>query len=123
MKVMSFAWTTPALLAGEKTVTRREWSEKFAARFHEGDLIQAWNRQPRFRGAEKLAIIRLTRTPYLERLCDIPAEDWFSEGFEYLQGIGATVNQFTPRDFWEHWKTQTDSLYVVRFELVEVLRP
>ena len=121
MKVMSFAWTPPARLAGEKTVTRREWSEKFAARFHEGDLIQAWNRQPRFKGAQRVATIRLTADPYPERLRDIPDEDWEGEGFAYLTAIGATVNKFTPRDFWEHWKTQDDSLYVVRFELVEVL--
>jgi uncharacterized protein YqfB (UPF0267 family) len=121
VKVISFAWTTPALVAGRKTVTRREWSDAYAARFHEGDLIQAWNRQPRFKGAQRVATIRLTADPYPERLCDIPDEDWEGEGFAYLTDIGATVQKITPIELWAHWKVTDDRLYVVRFELVEVL--
>lgn len=123
MKVMSFSWTTPALLAGEKTVTRREWQPKYAARFHAGDLIQAWNRQPRFRGAARVATIRLTETPYVERLNDVPDEDWDGEGFAFLEAAGAKVNGHTPRELFEWWRHPacTGSVYVVRFELVEVV--
>ncbi|MBW2053822.1 MAG: ASCH domain-containing protein [Deltaproteobacteria bacterium] len=46
MKIVSFAWTTEALLAGRKTVTRRCWNERYAGRFKSGDLVQAYDRNP-----------------------------------------------------------------------------
>lgn len=122
--IVSFAWTTPALLAGEKNVTRREWQEKYARMFHAGDLVQAWDKQPRFKGARRVGTIRLTADPYVERLCDIPDADWHGEGFEYLQAIpDLRVHGQRPRDLWEWWRdpSNTDTVYVVRFELVEVL--
>jgi hypothetical protein len=33
---ISFAWTTPALVADRKRCTRRDWSADYAARFREG---------------------------------------------------------------------------------------
>lgn len=122
MKIISFAWTTPALLAGQKTVTRREWQPKYAGRFHEGDLIAAWNRQPRFRGGQHVATIRLTQDPYIERINDIPDADWLGEGFAYLESVGATVNGGTPRELFDWWRNpeNRDSVYVVRFELVSI---
>ena len=32
-KIISFAWTTDALLQCKKTVTRRDWDDKYASRF------------------------------------------------------------------------------------------
>jgi len=46
MKIISFAWTTEASLAGRKTATRRCWSEGYARRFKSGDLVQAYDRNP-----------------------------------------------------------------------------
>lgn len=34
MNIISFAWTTEALLCGQKSVTRRDWSDNYAAKFH-----------------------------------------------------------------------------------------
>jgi hypothetical protein len=39
MMTISFAWTTPALLAGHKTVTRRDWDAEYAIRFAAGQLV------------------------------------------------------------------------------------
>lgn len=39
MKIISFAETTPALLADAKTVTRREWAEKHARSFKAGERV------------------------------------------------------------------------------------
>jgi hypothetical protein len=33
---LSFAWTTPALIADRKSCTRRDWSADYAARFRDG---------------------------------------------------------------------------------------
>ena len=41
MKIISFAWTTGALLAGAKTTTRREWSRGYADRWGH-QWVVAW---------------------------------------------------------------------------------
>lgn len=90
MKIISFAWTTPALLAGRKTVTRRDWQLGYASGFHAGDLVAAYNRSPRH-GGRQVATIRLTRAPYLESTKEAPPEDYEAEGLAYLDSIGAKV--------------------------------
>jgi len=120
MKAISFAWTTPALLAGRKTVTRREWDDRYAAQFRAGDLVAAYDRQPRY-GGKAVAHIRLTETPYRESTALLPDEDWVGEGFAYLESIGRKVNGLTPRELWEAWRLEPAILYVIRFELVEVV--
>jgi hypothetical protein len=47
---ISFAWTTEALLAGKKTVTRRDWSNDYAKRFPVGSIHNATGKQRRFGG-------------------------------------------------------------------------
>jgi hypothetical protein len=106
------------LLARQKSVTRRDWTGPYAAKFREGELVQAFDRNPRF-GGKQVAVIRLTQTPYLERTSAIPEEDWQGEGFEYLQSIGAKVDGLEPRVLWKAWKLQPQWMWVVRFEVVE----
>ena len=50
MKIISFAWTTEALLAGIKTCTRRDWNDDYARRFKNGEFCQAFDRNPRAGG-------------------------------------------------------------------------
>jgi hypothetical protein len=118
VKTISFAWTTAALLAGEKTVTRRDWKPQYAARFQEGDLLAAYDRQPRF-GGKRVATIRLTQTPYLESTEYAPTQDYVAEGFKYLDERGILVDGLTPPRLWRAWKLLPRELYVVRFRLVE----
>ena len=119
MKIISFAWTTPALLAGRKTVTRREWTHGYALRFGEGDLVQAWDRNPRH-GGHQVATIRLTRDPYQEDTKRVPPEDYEAEGFAFLEGIDAKIDGLTPRTLWRAWFLYPKTVWVVRFDLVEV---
>ena len=122
MKIISFAETTPALLAGAKTVTRREWTEKHARSFKAGELVQAWSKGPRVKGAKRIGTVRLTGAPYLEWSCEAGDEDYDAEGFTYLAERGLTLfGGVTPRDLWAHWQANQVPLWVVRFELVEVL--
>lgn len=122
MRIISFSWTTPALLAHRKTVTRRNWADSHAAGFKEGELVQAWDKSPRA-GGKRVGTIRLTCKPYRERTDQVPDQDWEGEGFAYLEEIGVTLKGVTPADVWSRWKCTQVSLYVVRFEVVAPITP
>jgi hypothetical protein len=117
MKIISFAHTTPALLAGAKTVTRRDWKPRTAASYSVGEIVQAWDKNPRI-GGRKVAEIRLTQAPYLESTADAPDADYAAEGFAYMQGRNLLIDSVAPITFWRLWHTDPQDLYVVRFELV-----
>lgn len=119
MLIISYAWTTPAVKARRKTCTRRDWEDAYAARFHKGDLVQAYDKNPR-NGGKPFGIVRLTQDPYKERLCDIPMDDWVNEGFDYLTEIGVTVKGLKPIEIWNLWKLNEETIWVVRFEIVEL---
>ncbi len=120
MRIISFAWTTPALLARRKTCTRRKWLRSTAERFQAGELVQAYDKQARF-GGKRVGIIRLTAAPYLESTTKAPESDWEAEGFAYLESIGALVDGLEPRKLWQSWRElEPAELWVVRFEVVEI---
>lgn len=139
MKIISFAHTTPALLAGRKTVTRREWKHSWAMKFSAGDYIQAYDKDPRY-GGRKVAIIQLTVKPYLQDLIRMPFSDYECEGFKYMDENPKLMKKFLGRDYnpdgdirdengyrnMRHnflcWKLTNPgaSLWVVRFRLIEI---
>src|SRR4051812_48441921 len=80
--IISFAWTTPPLLAGRKTMTWRDWDDDFASRFHPGQLVDAYNRSPRNHG-EKVATIRIVSVTKMSP-SDLSDDDWEAEGLAYL---------------------------------------
>jgi len=120
MMTISFAWTTPALLAGVKTVTRRDWEPEYAARFKAGQLVAAYDRQPRYRGRQ-VAMIRLMQAPYRQSTAEAPESDWEAEGFAFLESVGAKVDGMRPKVLWRAWHVFPREMWVVRFELVEVI--
>lgn len=120
-QIISFAWTTPALLAGEKTVTRRNWKDRHARLFHAGDVIRAYDKSPRFKGRH-VATITLTADPTLQCACDIEPHEYALEGFHYLDSIGAKLDGKSPREVYDGWLHSTDTLYVVRFRLLSIER-
>ncbi len=119
MRVISFAWTTPALLAGMKTVTRREWNDSYARQFEAGDLVAAYDRSPRY-GGRQVATLRLLCAPYQENIADAPEEDYVAEGLEWMNARGLRANRMPPNLFWSAWRRSRAVVWVVRFELVEV---
>ncbi len=127
MKIISFAWTSPALVAGEKTVTRREWQPNHASRFQPGDLVAAYDRQPRF-GGKQIATIRIVSVTW-ERFQDMPDSDYAGEGFEYLAAHPELLPKSGPysdaymvsRSRFAEWQESPDGSWVIRFELVEVV--
>ena len=119
--IISFGWTTPALLAGQKTVTRRYWNAKHAAKFKAGMQIDAWNTSPRnVKGnPHKVATIRLADDPVLDWSDGVDSREWQAEGFAYL-------SEHNDDDVVERilhdWRSNPRRLYVVRFEVVEYLK-
>jgi len=126
MRNISFAWTTPALVAGAKTVTRREWTDRYARWFKKDMLVAAYDRQPRFKG-KKVATLRLTADAKKERYNDVTDDDWEDEGFAWLQehGINMPVydkgrrrRMIRPSVLFRTWRGNPDPVWVVRFEVI-----
>ena len=80
--ILSFGYTSPAFLAGAKTVTRRACSLRTVASYLKGDMIdvasgrliggvvhQAWDRSPHA-GGRRIGSIRLTHIPVCRPLAE-----------------------------------------------------
>ena len=127
MLVISFAWTTAALLATEdgadvKTCTRRSWNDRYARMFRAGVQVQGWDRGPRF-GGRQVVVISLIRDAYLERTSLMPDKDYRAEGLEWMEKQGILIRGKHPRQFWEDWKAANELVYVVRFQVMQRLVP
>ncbi len=124
MRIISFGWTWPALLAEgplQKTVTRRAWDGDYAKCFKAGDIVQAYDKSPRFNG-KKIATLRLTVDPYYEAVSDMPDGDYEAEGFAYLDANRGLLPKKMPYDVsragFDAWRRTGERLWVVRFENV-----
>jgi len=126
MKIISFAYTTPALLARQKTVTRREWKHSYATSFGQHDRLLAYDRSPRS-GGRQVGIIQLTERPYLEHISKMPDDDYYAEGFDYLDkadkaGYFLQNGKYhNIREYFDIQRRYADvTLWVVRFEILEL---
>jgi len=136
-KSISFAWTSPALLAGRKTCTCRDWGDDYARRFRAGDVIAAYDRSPRY-GGTQIATLRLTHDATHGRLIDVLGgfdAAYEAEGFAWGDEQVAAGNEqmrkaiernlgVEPGETLRDWLHQTAMVreWIVRFEVVEVLR-
>lgn len=70
--IISFAKTTGALLAGKKTVTRRDWPDSHAVKFKPGAVAIAYDKQPMYGGAAvaRIKIVSIRRESLNELLAD-----------------------------------------------------
>lgn len=117
MKWVSFQYMLEPLLAGIKTVTRREWRLRHTRRFHEGDFVQAFDKMPST-GGKRVAMIQLTCDPYLENTANMPNEDWINEGLAFMEENGQTIKGIHPAAFWLKWKEHDKiDLFVIRFKV------
>jgi len=110
MKIISFAWTTEALLAGKKSCTRRCWSYDYGERFKTGDIVQAYDKSPRF-GGKQIAIIEITAA-YWEYLQDMPKSDLEAEG-----GLWDTKEEFIAL-FPKKYQRNDRFVRVLRFKII-----
>lgn len=119
--IIAFAWTTPALLAGVKTMTRRAWTPGHAARFRVWDTVDAYDRSPRA-GGRPVATIRLTENPWRQRTGAMTARDREREGIDWLgrHGYRPPGGGFW-HDWWTAWVVADEPVWVVEFDLAVVL--
>ena len=123
--IVSFAWTTWALLALRKKRTRRYWTESYARRFLKGSTHQAYDRPARVHG-HQVGIITLAHTPYLQPTSQMTEEDYDLEGLKYMEEVGLSIPSrvvdgkklpaMHPRQFFEAWRKEDNTLFVVEFE-------
>jgi hypothetical protein len=122
---ISFAWTVPALLAGEKSRTRRQWDADYARRFTAGQQALAFDRSPRFAG-RPVALIELTAAPVLEPISAMPDKDFEREGFGFFERHPEAVPASDPlgiraygaRRAFERWREAGGDYYIVDFKLL-----
>jgi hypothetical protein len=108
MKIVSFAATVETFLTGKphpKTVTRREWKDHYASKFHVGDVCKAYDKSPR-NGGKQIGLIRILKKPYRQNLKDMTKEDLLKEGGRWD----------TLEDFEELFNIEDP--YVVEFEKI-----
>lgn len=122
--IISFAWTTPAVVIGQKTETRRDWSPKTFAMIKkamdEGRLVDAWDKSPRF-GGKEFGKVRILNLVEAEDSRTIPEGSWQKEGFHVLTMLEAKIGKSSPIDVWEFWKNENDQdQVVVTFEVVSL---
>lgn len=125
MKYISFAWTTAAVQARCKDVTRREWDDQYAARFQKGEVVGALDKTFRA-GGKQFGTIRLLEKPYKESESQMPDRDYAGEGFEFLDKFP----QFKPKQWanvnlrakFEDDRSHGAKMWVVRFEILEITR-
>lgn len=128
MNIISFAYTTPALLAGAKRVTRRDWKPEHAAKFRAGMRCLAYDKSPRI-GGKSVAIIRLLKEPLFEPMVSTPDSDFEKEGFAWLvqnrplvwRKFAGEVGELDPWAWFNAWRQIGGSRWVVRFELIDIL--
>lgn len=113
MKIISFAWTTSALLAGNKTVTRRIWKRY---NLRPGEIVQAYNKNPRSKG-KRIALIKIIRA-YIEPLEAITESDVKREG-----GLWKDREEFIKFFLSGHPElTEKSEIYRIEFEVVKIER-
>lgn len=129
MKTISFAWTSPALIAGQKSVTRRGWDDEYARRFRRGEVVMAYDRAPRHAG-QPIARLRILSVTH-ERDADTPDSDYGAEGFTYLQAHPELLPKgkrlaYLAQVSWEafeEWRQAGGTSWVCRFEVLDILQP
>lgn len=110
--IISFAKTINEFCLRRKTVTRRRWTARTAARFRKGTIHEAWSQTPRVKGAHRIGSLIATEHAYLEKLQNMPQSDLQAEG-----GLCETVEEFIRLIDGE----PDELVWVCRFDVVEVL--
>jgi hypothetical protein len=117
-----FGWTTPALLAGAKSVIRLPETNRQPERWHPGTLVPAYSKLPHH-GGRPIGVVQVTADPALEPLAAMPESDYEAEGWGWLHEHRdllprwITRSDFNPAAF-DAWRRRDALLWVVRFRLV-----
>ncbi|AVQ10684.1 Uncharacterized protein XB16_0337 [Leptospira santarosai] len=123
MKIISFGYTTAPLLAGRKTITRREWKDEYALTFRPGEIVQAYDKSPRF-GGKKIGELKISWIVKLY-LRNMPDSDYEEEGFAWLDENPEFIHKnFILKDMWKYfrmWRMFGKESWAIKFEPVNLL--
>ncbi|MEN6533790.1 MAG: hypothetical protein ABFD89_09025 [Bryobacteraceae bacterium] len=136
--IISFGWTWPAFVAGQKCCTRRNWKDStamsYAKAFSEGRSHDAYDKSPLY-GGRKIGSLRLSVEPYKSPLSWMPDVDFRNEGFEWMSRNPHCVPNGAYKEIWcaknprvlkdwheafERWRESNLELYVVRFDVISI---
>ena len=118
--IISYAWTTPALLALRKHRTRRHWQDSYAERWLAGSTHKAYDHLPRAHG-KQVGTVTLKRHPFKENTKLMTEVDYELEGLKYMeeQGLFVKVSRgvfITPRSFFDQWREAGELVWVIDFD-------
>ena len=122
VKIISFAWTSRALIAERKTRTRRKWNDKYAKKFKKGDIIKAYDRSPLY-GGRAIKVLRLTADPVKEDIRNMPNSDYEREGFKFMEENDIKIWKKDPKTAFKEWKEEGGDYYIIDFEFVKGCSP
>jgi hypothetical protein len=115
---ISFSSLTPALLAGFKTVTRRQWPAQHARKYHKGQLVKAYSKQPSY-GGEWVGQVVLAEEPYYEHISEADFDEMYvREGFEWFDEQWERIVKDPDKpmlDVLEGWVKMDESYWVIEF--------
>jgi hypothetical protein len=120
--ILSFGWTTPAVVIGKKCVTRRQWAER-TIRIYErliGHDVDAADSGLQYGGKVfgRVKILDVKRDDDTRKMLE---DDWYHEGFDALEALGLKVGRYAPDELWSFWKHENTEPYTrVQFALVSL---
>lgn len=127
MKIISFGYTTAPLLAGRKTITRRDWNDEYALKFRPNEIVQAYDKSPRF-GGKKIGEVKIN---WIDKLHprNMPDSDYEEEGFAWLDENPEFIHKnFIFRDgtkdmfkYFRMWRRFGKSSWAIKFEPIFLL--
>ena len=127
--IVSDGHTWPAFVARVKTVTRRLWLPKTAAKFRAGFVFDKWDKSPRCRG-KPIGRCRMLEDARLEPLADMPDDDYRAEGFAWMHEHPWTIPWSARKAIWaqgdcsfeafDAWRRGGGSMWVVRYEILSI---
>ncbi|MDI7157166.1 hypothetical protein QMM53_11520 [Leptospira santarosai] len=127
MKIISFGFTAAPLLARRKTITRREWKDEYALKFRQGEIVQAYDKSPRF-GGKKIGELKISWI-VKSHLRDMPDTDYEEEGFAWLDENPEFIHKSFilndgTKDMWKYfrmWRMSGKESWAIKFEPVNLL--
>jgi hypothetical protein len=124
MMHISYGWTSPAVKARRKTMTRRDWKDSHAKKFKPGDLFKMYDKDPRYKG-KCFGVGRIVSL-HKEPIADMPDSDYEAEGFAYLFQNLHLVPKSMPIDVspegFNAWRNNGATYYTVEFEIMELFQ-
>jgi hypothetical protein len=126
MLEISFSWTWPAFVARAKTVTRRQWTSDYAARWKVGARFTALDKSRRFGG--RVIGLGTIHSVYYEPIANMPDDDYVYEGFGWLHTHPECLPRSAAGQLWaqctldafDKWRRSLAYYWVVRFEAVSI---